>query len=75
MPKAKKLPSGSWRCRVYSYKDADGKQHYESFTAPTKAEAEMMAAEYTAGKKRRVRANLTVHISAKGADTGQMKNQ
>lgn len=66
MAKAKKLPSGSWRCRVYSYKDADGKQHYESFTAPTKAEAEMMAAEYSAGKKRRVRADLTVHEAIDG---------
>ena len=32
MPTAKKLPSGSWRCRVYSHKDAAGKQHYKSFT-------------------------------------------
>lgn len=60
MPKAKKLPSGSWRCRVYSYTDADGKKHQESFTAPTKAEAEMMAAEYAASKKRRARHDLTV---------------
>ena len=66
MAKAKKLPSGSWRCRAYSHKDADGKQHYESFTAPTKAEAEMMAAEYSAGKKRRVRADLTVHEAIDG---------
>ena len=51
MPKAKKLPSGSWRCRVYSYTDADGKKHQESFTAPTKAEAEMMAAEYATKKR------------------------
>lgn len=72
MAKAKKLPSGSWRCRVYSYTDADGKKHQESFTAPTKAEAEMMAAEY-ASKKRtlNVRRDLTVkeaidgYISAK----------
>ena len=60
MAKAKKLPSGSWRCRVYSYTDEDGKKHQESFTAPTKAEAEMMAAEYAANKKRRVRHDLTV---------------
>lgn len=58
--KAKKLPSGSWRCRVYSGKDANGKKHQESFTAPTKAEAEMLAAQYAANKKRRARHDLTV---------------
>lgn len=30
--KAKKLPSGSWRCRVYDYTDDSGKKHYRSFT-------------------------------------------
>ena len=71
MPKAKKLPSGSWRARVYSYTDADGKKHQESFTAPTKAQAEMLAAEYAANKHRRARHDITVgeaidgYISAK----------
>jgi len=71
MPKAKKLPSGSWRCRVYSYTDTDGKKHQESFTAPTKAQAEMLAAEYAASKHRRTRHDITVgeaidgYISAK----------
>ena len=51
MAKAKKLPSGNWRCRVYSHTDADGKRHYESFTAPTKKEAEYMAAEFALDKK------------------------
>lgn len=32
MAKAKKLPSGSWRCRVYSHTDSDGKKIYKSFT-------------------------------------------
>lgn len=32
MPTAKKLPSGSWRCQVYSHKDASGKRVYKSFT-------------------------------------------
>lgn len=60
MPKAKKLPSGSWRVQVYSYTDSDGKKHRESFTAPTKAEAEMKAAEYAADKGRRAKYDLTV---------------
>lgn len=60
MAKAVKLPSGSWRCRVYSFTDADGKKHRESFTAPTKAQAEMLAAEYAANKHRRIRHDMTV---------------
>lgn len=66
MAKAKKLPSGSWRVQVYSYTDADGKKHRESFTAPTKAEAEMQAAAYAASKHRRVRHDLTVSEAIEG---------
>lgn len=32
MATAKKLPSGSWRCRVYSHTDEHGKKIYKSFT-------------------------------------------
>lgn len=32
MPTARKLPSGSWRCRVYSHTDETGKKIYKSFT-------------------------------------------
>ena len=46
MASAKKLPSGSWRVRVYAGKDANGKEHFRSFTASTKREAEYLAAEY-----------------------------
>ena len=46
MAKAKKLPSGSWRVQVFDYKDDNGKNHYRSYTAPTKAEAEYMAAVF-----------------------------
>lgn len=46
MAKAKKLPSGSWRCQVYDYTDENKKRHYKSFTAETKKEAEFLAAEY-----------------------------
>lgn len=43
MPTAKKLPSGSWRCRVYIGKSKEGKPVYRSFTASTKKQAEMDA--------------------------------
>lgn len=46
MPTAKKLPSGSWRVLAYAGKDAQGKRKYESFTAPTKREAERLAAQW-----------------------------
>lgn len=51
MAKAKKLPSGNYRCRVYSHTDPDGKRHYKSFTAPTRKEAEYMAAEFVMEKE------------------------
>lgn len=66
MAKAKKLPSGSWRVQVFSYKDAAGKNHYESFTAPTKAEAEMIAAEFKASKDRKSKHDLTVEEAVNG---------
>ncbi len=58
MAKAKKLPSGSWRCLVYDYTDESGKRHYKSFTSTTsspagKREAELLAAEYAATKETR----------------------
>ena len=46
MAKARKLPSGNWNIRV-----GDGKGgKAQSFTAPTKKEVELMAAEYVNGK-------------------------
>ena len=45
MAKAKKLPSGSWRVQVYLGKNADGKAVYKSVTAPSRKEAEFLAAE------------------------------
>lgn len=47
MPKAHQLPSGSWNVIVYSGKDAQGKRKYESFTAPTRREAELQAAQWS----------------------------
>ena len=43
MSKATKLKSGNWRIQVFDYTDRDGKKHYRSFTAPTKAEVEYEA--------------------------------
>lgn len=57
MAKAKKLPSGNWRVRVYSGRDEQGKPVYKSFTAETKREAEYLAAEYAAKKKQRASAS------------------
>lgn len=45
MAKAKKLPSGNWRALLY-IGTTDGKRQYKSFTAATKREAELLAAEY-----------------------------
>lgn len=60
MAKAKKLPSGSWRVRVYSHTSSDGIKHYESFTASTKQEAEMMAAKFANDNDRKRSDDLTV---------------
>ena len=49
--KAKKLPSGRWRCRVYDGTDPAGKKIYKSFTADTRKEAELLAAQYSASRK------------------------
>jgi integrase len=55
MATAKKLKSGSWRCLVYDYTDANGNRKYKSFTCDDpspkgKRKAELMAAEYAANK-------------------------
>ncbi|MBQ7873726.1 MAG: site-specific integrase [Oscillospiraceae bacterium] len=46
MPKAKKLPSGNYRCRIYLGTDETGKKLSKSFTAKTKKEAEHLASAY-----------------------------
>ena len=52
MATARKLPSGSWRVQLYDYTDEKGKRHYRSFTAGTKKQAELLAAQYNAEGKR-----------------------
>lgn len=46
MATAKKLPSGAYRCLIFTGKDANGKRQYKSFTADTKKEAEYLASQY-----------------------------
>lgn len=65
MAKAKKLPSGNWRVRVYSHTTSDGKKHYESFTASTKQEAEMLAAKFANDNDRKRALDLTVKEAVK----------
>ncbi|MBQ9081996.1 MAG: site-specific integrase [Clostridia bacterium] len=61
MATAKKLPSGQWRVLLYVGKDDEGKRKYKSFTAPTKKEAEYMAAEYNISEKKpTIPVNMTV---------------
>lgn len=53
MPTARKLPSGNYRVRIFSHVDSSGKKIYESFTAPTKAEAEKLASDWNSNRKAR----------------------
>lgn len=59
MATARKSPSGMWRVRCFSYKDEHGKNHYASFTEPTKALAEAKAAAFNNKKKMRRRHDYT----------------
>lgn len=61
MVKARKLPSGNWRALAYSG-IVNGKRSYKSFTAPTRKEAEFLAAEYALKKGKLY---ITILLSAK----------
>ena len=50
MVKAEKLPSGNYRVRVYIGTDENGRKIRKSFTAATKRDAELLAAQYAASK-------------------------
>lgn len=79
MPTAKKLPSGSWRCQIYSHTEEtlqpDGsikkKRIYKSFTCDLpdkkgKRIAEQMATEWAADKERSVHApNMSIRESVR----------
>ena len=45
MATAKKLPSGSYRCLVYTGTE-NGKRQYKSFSAATKKQAEYLASQF-----------------------------
>lgn len=79
MATAKKLPSGSWRCLVYDYTDSDGKRIYKSFTSEDpnpkgKREAELMAAEYAANKKKLANSKSNVTVGQAILDYCNLKN-
>lgn len=59
--KKNELPSGSYRCQVLDYTDPDGKRHYKSFTAPTKAEAQFLAAQWRTNRTEEKNPKLTVY--------------
>lgn len=46
MPSIKKTASGKWHALVYDYTDEQGKRHYKSITADTKARCELLSAEF-----------------------------
>ncbi len=66
MPKKKKneLPSGSFRVQVYDYTDKDGKKHYKSFTAPTKRQAQSLAADWKANREKMPETDMTLYEAA-----------
>lgn len=49
--KKNRLASGNYRVQVLDYVDDDGKRHYQSFTAETKAEAQAKANEWKYNRK------------------------
>ena len=64
MATAKKLPSGAYRVRIFDHyetnTDGERKAIYQSFTAPTKREAERAAAIWAANKTTQRPENITV---------------
>ncbi|WP_317853808.1 site-specific integrase [Chakrabartyella piscis] len=69
MAKATKLASGQWRAQAYSHTEiVDGKQKKirESFTAPTKKEAEYLAAKFKMQNKRTEIVNISLGDAMEG---------
>lgn len=53
MSTVKKTASGTWHSLVYDYTDEQGKRHYKSITADTKAECQFLCAEFKLHKSER----------------------
>ena len=66
MATARVLPSGTWRIRIYSHTDSEGKKIYESFTGATKAEAENKARKFANKRQRNNTAGMTVGQAVQG---------
>lgn len=60
MATAKLLPSGNYRIRVYTGKDANGKPQYKSITCSSKKEAERQAALYDAEQEQAEENGMTI---------------
>lgn len=70
MATAKKLPSGSWRCLVFSHRDPSGKRIYKSFTCDDpssrgKRKCEAEAAAWATEKELHLASAKTFDIAAK----------
>ena len=61
MATAKRLPSGKYRCLVYTGKGTDGKREYKSFTADTKKEAEFLASQFLLGYEKKTESIMTIN--------------
>jgi len=66
MATARLLPSGTWRIRVYSHTNSEGKKIYESFTGVTKADAENKARKFANKKQRNNTTGMTVGQAVHG---------
>ena len=69
MATAKKLPSGSWRVRVFDYRDEQGRKHYKSFTCEDpsskgKWKCEQAASEWVKDKELTHSSNKTFKQAA-----------
>ena len=70
MATAKKLPSGSWRCLVFSHRDPSGKRIYKSFTCDDpsprgKRKCEAEAAAWATEKELHLASGKTFDTAAK----------
>lgn len=64
MASARKLPSGSWRVQLFVGLSSEGKRQYKSFTAPTKKEAEYLAARFNLERKQDSSSSVTFFRAA-----------